>query len=153
MSERIKDITGLTKSELVRLLIDEQPVWNELRLRDPNIPPFRPDLSGVNLAGANLSGANLGSAILTGANLENADLKGARLVGANLRNASLRDANLKGADLDKTDLMDADLNDSNLEDVRNWKYAMFRDCNISGIKNAPDELEDFAMSRKAKRES
>jgi hypothetical protein len=118
-------------------------VWNEWRVRNPDIVPHLrgADLSRSNLAFADLHGADLRGAWLTlsdlsgatlafadlrdahliGATLLHADLRGATLIDADLRGAILFGATLCNANLQETTLIDSRLNGADLTGAKLWQ--------------------------------
>ena len=66
--------TIVPKEDLVAVLRQSVPKFNEWRARNPAVPV---DLSGVDLGGVDLRGANFRGADLVGANLIGASIGGA----------------------------------------------------------------------------
>ena len=92
------------------------------------------DFSFANLRSTNFRGSHLEQASFAAATLDESDLTGADLAGADLTDASLDDADLTNADLRGV----------------HWEHiASVKNTNISGVKNAPQGLVDWALKHGA----
>jgi uncharacterized protein YjbI with pentapeptide repeats len=149
--------------ELVLLLRENLPAWNEWRLQSPNTIPFlrdadlrkaalkRAQLGGAELIGANLDAADLSRANLRGANLSEASLIGANLTGADLEGADLTAARLRGAKLKGTRLVGADLVGADLRRAilieANLSEADLTQACLDGANLSSSELRAADLSR------
>ena len=105
------------QSMLSLLFMENNEVFNALRINLKGSWLYRVNLSDAELQGADLSGARLQGADLSDAELQEANLSGARLQGADLSGAELQEANLSEAELQGADLSRARLQRANLSDA------------------------------------
>jgi hypothetical protein len=131
-------------------LRDGSDVWNEWRVRNPNV---RVDLSGedlrdLDLREANLREANLQSALmpvdLVCAKLHKANLMYAGCQLADLRQADLSEANLRAADLAFVNLTGADLRGAQFYEAQSLG-TLYADLDLSEVKGL-DSVRHFGPS-------
>lgn len=113
-------------------LIEDIDLWNEWRLRHPEILP---DLTGTDFSNYNLQGINLSDVNLDGVNFSNANLIEVNFTKANLHRANLSSANIRRANCYKTCLTEANLNKAYLAEtdlsMANLHSANLSEANLS----------------------
>jgi uncharacterized protein YjbI with pentapeptide repeats len=113
----------MANEEHVKILRQGVSVWNEWRIRHPDIPL---DLADAILRETDLSGADLRGAILV-----DSDLFGTKLIGADLRDAMLNATNFSHANLSGATLTDASCNMTSF-DFADLSETCLRDVRLMG---------------------
>ena len=137
-SEEIQSMLGL-------LFMENNEVFNALRINLKGSWLYRVNLSDAELQGADLSGARLQRADLSFAKLQRADLSDAQLQEAKFFAAKLQRANLSGARLQGADLSGAELQRADLSDAQ-LQGADLSDAELQGADLSDAELQGADLS-------